>query len=54
MKVLLFASAIFAAALADSLLFVPLDERFTTRVAFLNMAAITNFQIVSMPESLLP
>ena len=54
MKALFFTSAILATALADSLLFVPLDERFTTRVAFLNMASITNYEIVSMPESLLP
>ena len=33
---------------------VPLDERFTTRVAFLNMAKITPYEIQTLLPNLLP
>lgn len=33
---------------------VPLDERFTTRIAFLNLAKLTPFDISTLPDSLLP
>jgi len=39
---------------AGGLLFAPLDERFTTRVAFENLAALTPYQLTSMPDSLMP
>lgn len=29
---------------------IPLDERFTTRIAFLNLAKITPYQIISLPK----
>ena len=41
-------------SLSTSVVHLPLDERFTTRVAFLNMATMTPFNIISQPESLLP
>lgn len=38
----------------DLLLFLPLDERFTTRDLFLSAAEITNFQILTPEKSILP
>jgi hypothetical protein len=38
----------------ESVLFLPLDERFTTRNAFLNLAATTSFCIRTPPTNLLP
>ena len=37
-----------------TVLFLPLDERFTTRDAFLNLAKVTPFQIITPNTSLLP
>jgi hypothetical protein len=39
---------------AKGVLFLPLDERFTTRDAFLNLAKTTPFDILTPPVSLLP
>jgi len=36
------------------LIFVPLDERFTTRVAFQNLALLTPYDLNSLPDNLLP
>ena len=41
-------------AYAGSLLFVPLDERFTTRVAFENLALLTPYELNSLPDRYLP
>ena len=38
----------------ERIVHVPLDERFTTRVAFLNLAKITPFDIVTLPDRFLP
>lgn len=39
---------------AKKLLNIPLDERFTTRIAFLNLAKMTPYQIQTLPAPLLP
>ena len=36
------------------MLYIPLDERFTTRDAFLNLARVTPFKILSPPRWMLP
>jgi hypothetical protein len=38
---------------APAVLYIPLDERFTTRDAFLNMAAITPFRVATPPPALI-
>lgn len=37
-----------------TVLFLPLDERFTTRDAFLHLALTTTFQVISPPAEILP
>jgi len=37
-----------------TLLYLPLDERYTTRDAFLNLAASTPFNVLTPPTELLP
>ena len=39
---------------ASKIVNVPLDERFATRVAFLNLARITPYDIAGLPDELLP
>ena len=39
---------------AKGVLFLPLDERFTTRDAFLNLAKTTPFDFITPPVALLP
>ncbi len=43
-----------SAATNLTVLFLPLDERFTTRFAFLNLAEVTPFTVLTPPMSLLP
>jgi hypothetical protein len=52
--ILSFANAARDCAPHESVLFLPLDERFTTRDAFLNLAATTPFCIRTPPTDLLP
>jgi len=37
-----------------TVLFLPLDERFTTRDAFIHLAYTTNFQVMTPPTTILP
>lgn len=46
--------AVNSCSVENSILFLPLDERFTTRDAFINLAASTPFCIVTPPVSMLP
>jgi hypothetical protein len=48
------AAAAVATAAPYKVLFLPLDERFTTRFAVLNLAQVTPFELVTPPMSLLP
>ena len=50
MKILGLFSAIVALAKCDTLLHKPLDERFTTRNAFLNLAKATPFNVVTQVD----
>ena len=54
MKNLLLLGLIFVSTLQVYVVNLPLDERFTTRVAFLNLATLTPFTIVPRPDALLP
>lgn len=45
---------IIGAACIKKIVNVPLDERFTTRIAFLNMAKITPYNIQTLIPELLP
>jgi hypothetical protein len=46
--------SILLTTVSQGLLFVPLDERFTTRVAFENLAQLTPYRVSSLPDALLP
>lgn len=45
--------ALAAAASAFSILYIPLDERFTTRFAFLNLAQVTPFTVLTPPMDII-
>jgi hypothetical protein len=49
-----FHAGAFASLNNKTVLFLPLDERFTTRDAFLNLARVTPFNILTPDRSLLP
>ena len=40
--------------IVDKIINIPLDGRFATRIAFLNLARITPYNITSLPNQLLP
>jgi hypothetical protein len=44
----------FTASKSQRLLYLPLDERFTTRDLFINFAGLTNFSLVTPERSMLP
>ena len=54
MKLYLILSLLLSVVLCAQIIHIPLDERFTTRIAFINMAIFTPFKISSLPESYLP
>ena len=45
---------IFTIVESITLLYLPLDERFTTRDAFLNLASVTPYQILTPGMDILP
>eukprot|EP01105_Mastigella_eilhardi_P001876 TRINITY_DN1229_c0_g1_i1.p2 TRINITY_DN1229_c0_g1~~TRINITY_DN1229_c0_g1_i1.p2 ORF type:complete len:526 (-),score=187.72 TRINITY_DN1229_c0_g1_i1:2814-4391(-) len=47
-------AALLTCASASKLLYLPLDERFTTRNAFLNLGKLVPYEILTPPTSLLP
>lgn len=51
---LIFLFILLSSSCSKKIINVPLDERFTTRIAFLNMAKITPYEITSLPEKYLP
>ena len=47
-------AASLSGACDKTILFLPLDERYTTRVAFLNLAKVSPYCVVSPPADFLP